>query len=582
MDFLKGLGGSPFSIILIGVIVLVVLAAVILVIKQYKRCPSNRVLVIYGKVSGRQAAKCLHGGGNFVVPLIQDYSYMSLEPMVIDIELTGALSLKNIRVNVPSTVTVGISTEPDIMNNAAERLLDLREGEIRDQARDIILGQMRLVIATMEIEEINQNRDIFLQKVNANVESELNKIGLKVINVNIRDITDESGYINAIGQKAAAEAINVAKVEVAEAEKAGEIGQATAMRDKDVNVAKLHSESAMGQKEAEMNQRIKVASLETTSVSGEKEAERDQRIKVAAYEAEGVAGEAEARRNQEVAVAEQWAKGETGKKNAEKDQRVAVAGLEAGAVEGENQSKASIADYNALLAKREADAQRTGETAKANAQRDVLRAEKEAEAARLEKEQLAQQEVEKKKIEVDAEAEAERARRVARGEADAVLAKYNAEAEGTQSVLVAKAKGYQELLNACGTKKELAPTLLIIEKLNALVAEQVKAIQNLKIDKITVWDGGAGAGAGGDGGSTSGFLRSLIGSLPPMHELARQAGVELPGVLGQVRDGGEEGASAAKGAEAPVSTPPTKPAREAARDSAQQKPQAPSTPAGDA
>ncbi|MDY0004785.1 MAG: SPFH domain-containing protein [Polyangia bacterium] len=536
MDALRSIGMTPFSVILIGVVVLVMLSGIILVVKRYRRCPSNKVLVIYGKVAGAQAAKCLHGGGKFIWPLIQDYAYLTLEPMTIDIELTGALSLKNIRVNVPSTVTVGISTEPDIMNNAAERLLNLRDQEIKDQARDIILGQMRLVIATMEIEEINQNRDKFLQKVNTNVESELNKIGLKVINVNVRDITDASGYIDAIGQKAAAEAINEAKVEVAEAQKKGEIGQVTAVRDKDVSVARLRAESAMGQKEAEKNQRIKVSS----------------------YEAEGVAGEAEARRLQEVAVAEQWAKAETGKKNAEREQRVAVAALEADAVGGENQSKASIADANAELARRQAEAKRTGDVALANANRDVLRAEKEAELAKLEKEQLAQIEVEKKKIEVEAEAEAERIRRIAKGEADGVLAKFRAEAEGTQKVLEAKAKGYLELLNACGTKKELAPTLLIIEKLTELVSEQVKAIQNLKIDKITVWDGGGS----GSGGSTAGFLKGLIGSLPPMHELARQAGIDLPGVLGQVVDTQATQVASAPppSAAAPRPRPPTSPA----------------------
>lgn len=553
MNALKGLGSSPFSIILIAVIVLVVLSVIILVIKRYKRCPSNRILVIYGKVSGQQAARCLHGGGTFVWPLIQDYAYLSLEPLTIDIELTGALSLKNIRVNVPSTVTVGISTEPDIMNNAAERLLALSEAQVRDQARDIILGQMRLVIATMEIEEINQNRDVFLQKVNANVESELTKIGLKVINVNVRDITDESGYIDAIGQKAAAEAINEAKVEVANAERSGRIGEATARRDQDVSVAKLQADSAAGQKGAEKDQRIQIATLETESVAGEKQAERDKRIRVASLEADGVAGEAEARRQQEVAVADQWAKAETGKKGAEREQRVAVASLEADAVKGENQSKAAIADANAELEKRQAEAKRIGEVARANAARDVLRAEKDAEVAKLEKEQLAQKEVEKKKIEVEAEAEAERARRLAKGEADAIVAKYNAEATGTQAVLSAKARGYQELLNACGARKELAPTLLIIEKLSDLVAEQVKAIQNLKIDKITVWDG---AGSGGEGGSTAGFLRSLIGSLPPMHDLAQQAGIDLPAVLGQVAEAGPAGAGSS-GAPKPPPVPGT-------------------------
>ncbi|HSM14856.1 MAG TPA: flotillin family protein, partial [Thermoanaerobaculia bacterium] len=205
------------SIAVIGVPVLLFLFLVTILVRQYRRCPSNRILVVYGKVTGQRAAKCLHGGGTFVVPLLQSYAYLNLEPMTIDIELANALSKKNIRDNVPSTFTIGISTQPDIMNNAAERLLGLSEQAVAAQARDIILGQMRLVIATLSIEEINQDREKFLELVTKNVGFELNKIGLEVINVNLRDITDESGYIEAIGKKAAAEAINQAKIEVAQA-----------------------------------------------------------------------------------------------------------------------------------------------------------------------------------------------------------------------------------------------------------------------------------------------------------------------------------------------------------------------------
>ena len=206
---------------IIATIVLLLLFVFTMLVTQYRRCPSNRVLVVYGKVAGERAARCLHGGGTFIVPLLQSYAYLNLEPMTIDIELQSALSQKNIRVNVPSTFTIGISTNPDIMNNAAERLLGLSEKEIATQARDIILGQTRLVIATLSIEEINQDREKFLDLVNRNVSTEINKIGLELINVNVRDITDESGYIEALGQKAASEAINKAKVEVAEADKAG-------------------------------------------------------------------------------------------------------------------------------------------------------------------------------------------------------------------------------------------------------------------------------------------------------------------------------------------------------------------------
>jgi flotillin len=280
---------------------------------------------------------------------------------------------------------------------------------------------------------------------------------------------------------------------------------------------------------------VEVARQTAQSAMGQKQAERDQRIEVAKLEATGVAGEANAQREREVAVAEQAALAEQGKKQADTERRVRIAQLEAEAVAGENQSRASIADSEATLDERRADAKRRGQVALASAERDVLLAEKEQELARLEKTQIAQQMIERKKVEIDADAEAERIRRIARGEADAVLARYSAEAEGLRKVLDAKASGYENLLRVCGERKDLAPALLLIEKLPELVAEQVKAIQNLRIDKITVWDSGTHGRSDGTGGSTSDFLRGLIGSLPPIHELAQQAGIDLPQVLGQVR-----------------------------------------------
>lgn len=508
-SLVSGIGG----LIIAAVIVLIIFAGAMAVIKRYKRCPSNRILVIYGKVGGERAAKAIHGGGAFVWPVFQDWAFLSLEPMTIDIELASALSKKNIRVGVPSTFTVAISTEPDVMNNAAERLLGLREQEIAAQARDIILGQMRLVIAMLTIEEINQDREKFLDLVNKNVNFELSKVGLYMINVNIRDITDESGYIEALGKKAAAEAINQAKIDTAQALREGAIGTAAADNQREVQVAAQVAESNMGQKQAE----------------------RDQRIRVASLEAEGISGEANAQRDQEIAIAQQNALAIQGKKQAEADQRIRVAQLEATSVEGENKSKAEMAAYEATLAEARAEARRRGDVALANASKDVLVAEKEEELARMEKEVIARQMIEMQQVKIEAEAEAERIRRIAQGNADGVLAKYNAEAEGLRKVLDAKAAGYEALINSCGDRKDIAPALLIIEKLPELVAEQVKAIQNLKIDKITVWDSGQGAAGDGSTGSTGNFLKGLIGSLPPIHELAEQAGIDLPEVLGKVK-----------------------------------------------
>ncbi|MBT3981443.1 MAG: flotillin family protein [Bacteriovoracaceae bacterium] len=500
---------SSFSIMAFIVVpVIIVLFFALFLSKQYKRCPSNQILVVFGKVTGAKAANCIHGGGAFIVPLLQDYTFLSLEPLAIEIDLRSALSKKNIRVNVPSTFTVGISTQTAVMNNAAERLLGLTNTDISTQAQDIILGQMRLVIATLSIEEINQDREKFLDLVNKNVNLELNKIGLDVINVNIRDITDESGYIEAIGKKAAAEAINTAKIEVAQQVKDGAIGEATAVNEQEVSVAKQQAQAVMGQKQAD----------------------RDQRITVSKYEAEGVTGEASAEREKQVAMAQEKAKTVQGQKLADKEKRLVLASLEAESVMGENESRANIAEYDASLKARQADAKRKGEVALANSARDVLLAEKEQEVALLEKTELAQKEVDKKKIEIEAEATAEKTRRIARGDADAVLAKYEAEAKGLKAVLDAKALGYKNLLDTVGKDKGLAPTLLLVEKMPELIEMQVKAIQELKIDKVTVWDGG-----GKDSNSTSNFLKGLINSLPPIHDLAKQTGVELPEFLGQIK-----------------------------------------------
>src|SRR5690606_22806192 len=114
--------------------------------------------------------------------------------------------------------------------------------------QDIILGQLRLVIATLTIEEINKDREKFMSLINQNVGEEINKVGLDLINVNIRDITDESGYIQAIGKRAAAEAINRAKVEVAQQERDGATGEAMANRERTVSVAKEVATAAEGQK----------------------------------------------------------------------------------------------------------------------------------------------------------------------------------------------------------------------------------------------------------------------------------------------------------------------------------------------
>jgi len=498
-----------FALLPVVLGVFIALFFIVFLAKLYKRCPSDKVLVVYGSVGKGQSARCIHGGGTFVVPVFQGYTYMSLTPLTIGIPLTKALSLQNIRVNVPSTFTVGISTEEAIMNNAAERLLNLQQDDVENMAREIIFGQLRLTVASLTIEQINQDREKFLDAIRRNVAPELNKIGLYLINVNITDITDESGYIESIGKKAASEAINQAKIDVSDQDRKGSVGEAEQVRERTVKVAQYLAESEKGKKQAEADKRVYVQQQEALATIGEAEANRDLQIKVAQNEASSVQGQ----------------------KKAEAEKRIFVESQEAEAIAGENRAKALIAASNAELNVQAALATQRGQVAQFDAQAEIQRSQAKAELQRLTASEVVPQQIEKQKITIAAEAEAEKTRREAQGQADAILLKYEAEAKGIRQVLEAKAQGYQALVQSAGNDARAAATLLLTEKLEHLVAMQVEAIKAIKIDKVTVWD--AGANGNGNGGSTTAnFLAGMVKSLPPLHDVAAMAGLELPKFLG--------------------------------------------------
>ena len=276
MPYLDNL--APIALVVVSVII--IFSLLVGILSRYRKCPSDKIMVIYGMIGNnpdgtQRSARCIHGGASYVWPIMQSYQYLDLTPISINVDLKNALSRQNIRIDVPSRFTVGISTEPGIMQNAAERLLGLSLVEVQELAKDIILGQLRLVIATMDIEEINADRDKFLEAVARNVETELKKIGLRLINVNITDISDESGYIAALGKEAAAKAINDAKASVAEKDRDGSIGEANAQRDQRIQVSMANSDAIKGENEA----RAQIADSE--AIRREREAEAEKRASTA-------------------------------------------------------------------------------------------------------------------------------------------------------------------------------------------------------------------------------------------------------------------------------------------------------------
>ncbi|MDR2201482.1 MAG: flotillin family protein [Clostridiales bacterium] len=446
--------------IIIGVTVLT-FALLVSILSRFKKCPPDKIMLIYGKIGANKdgtarSAKCVHGGASFVWPYFQSYSFLDLTPMGVSVDLKNTLSKQNIRIDVPSRFTVGISTEHGVMQNAAERLRGLRPNEVQDLAKEIVLGQLRLVVALMDIEEINSDRDKFLEAVSRNVEGELKKIGLRLINVNVTDISDESGYIDALGKEAAAKAINDARRSVAEKTRDGSIGEALAVRD----------------------QRVEVANANSTAVEGE--------------------NASQARISQS---------------NAKRRQ-----------IEAEAEKEASIAEQIA-----EANANKAGYIAEQQA--ELARAEREK--STLEADVIVKAEIEKRRLELQAEAEAEVVRRKARGDADAVKMQKIAEAEGIFAVLEKQAQGFQKIIQASGGSNE-AVKLMMTDKLEDLIRVQVEAIKNIKIDKVTVWDS-LGA-AGKDGTGTANFISGMLKSVPPLNDMYKMVGMQLPEYLGKVDD----------------------------------------------
>ena len=442
---------SP-TIIVIAIAVVIFMVALIAAIRRIRTCPSDRILVKYGQVGGDRMANAIHGGTTFVWPVIQGFSYLDLTPMTVDIDLRGALSKQNIRVNVPSRFTFGIGTQQELMNSAAERLLSLDTPQIEETAKDIIYGQLRATIAMMDIEEINSDREKFESRVLENIESELMKVGLNLINVNISDITDESGYIEALGQRAAAEAINQAKVQVARQDRDGAVGSAQAVQE----------------------------------------------------------------------------------------QRVSVAEANAKAVTGENQASAVEAASEADLREAQAEAKRRGDAAEsvkeAAAEQEGYVAEREAEVARADRDRAREYanvvvpaEIERDRVRTEAEGEKQREVLAGEAEGDAMLARLAGEAEGRKEILTKMAEGFRDIVLAAAGSPDKAAQLMIVDKLEQIAQVQASAISNIDFEKVVVFDGGKGDAVGN-------FLGGLTHALPPFHEIAKMAGIELPAFLGEMAD----------------------------------------------
>lgn len=480
MNFLQQ--NSMTSIIAIGLLVFLFVVVLLTLISRYRMCPPDRVLVVYGKLSQGQSSRCYHGGSTFVMPFFQSYSYLNLTPINIEIELKGALSSQNIRIDAPASFTIGISTEPHVMQNAATRLLGRTMQEIEQLAGEIIMGQMRVVFASMTIEEINSDREKLISLITKGVEVELHKVGLKMINGNIRDIKDQSGYIDALGREAAAKAINDAHIKVAQENQRGAIGKAEAEREQAIRVANAQAEAKRGQNTAQ--------------------------VVIAKSDADLAAEQAEAKRRTEAAQKVAAARALQESYKAEQEAELARASMEKAHQQAEQIVKAEI-DKERMRIDAEAKAAQTKIVQEGQAAAYLIQKQAEADALRR-----------------VAEGEAAGIQAKLSAEASGIQAKLTAEAEGTRALLDAKAQGFEKLLKVADDTSG-ATQLLIAENIVRIAEIQAGAIKGLQFEKVVVMGGGNGAGGG-----AGQFVQDLYKGVLPINELAKSVGLNLPAFLG--------------------------------------------------
>ena len=466
-------------------------------------------------------SKIIHGGGTFVFPIIQDWKKMSLKPIQIQTSVVG-VSSQMIKVSIPVTLTTGIGTTDELMQNAASRFLTARPDEISEQIRDILIGEMRSLMATMTIEEINADRVKFLGKAKENIEAELNKVGFCIININNADITDDANYIHNLGKKAATKAEAQALADIAEEKKKGDIQIAETEKERQIAVANAEKERATQVAETRQQQEVRVAEInqekeirlaeaEKIKESGvatqqaEKEAniakaKADAESATAARKAEAVASvakseaealsaqaEAEAQKQIRMAKAEQEQEAETQKaineqeaKVAEyesmKRQRAAEADKQAGVAEQTATIEVSKAKGEA--AKAEAEAQRVAGVSKAQAEVEIAQKNAEATEAKLHADTIVPAQKKKEQVTIEAEAIKQKAILEAEAKAAEITKEAEAKAQATQKIMEAEAEGTKKKLLAEAEGKR-ASLMAEADKITAIELAPAKAVEKM-------------------------------------------------------------------------------------------------------
>lgn len=278
-DLISDLGSAGFSAVLGGGLALFLLVAFAIIVKTFIRvCPPNRVLVVSGLKSG-----FINGGRGFVFPGLQRVSQLSLNTMEVPIAVRNAYSQGGIAMNVDAIANVKISSDPRLLSNAAERLLDRDIGEIRRIGKETLEGHLRGVVAKLTPEQVNEDRLSFAEHLANETEQDLSKLGLHLDTLKILHVSDDVGYLDATGRKAIANIVRAA--EIAESDARREAEQVEAENDgravvtrSNVDAKLVQLQNDLRRMKADLEANVKSEEERTLAAAREARAKAEQEL----------------------------------------------------------------------------------------------------------------------------------------------------------------------------------------------------------------------------------------------------------------------------------------------------------------
>ncbi|MGA3166827.1 MAG: SPFH domain-containing protein [Terriglobia bacterium] len=509
---------SPFVIILAAIAAIALLVAISRFAKNYIKVPPNAVAIFSGrkhKLPDDRVVgyRMVRGGAAFRWPLLEQVDYLSLNVFTIPLEIKRAYTLKGVPISVKAVANVKIKGDDMSLAAAAERFLGMTHDTIQKVIFQTLEGHLRSILGTLTVEEVNSDRASFAQKLTSEAALDLERMGIGVDVLTIQDISDEEGYLDALGKK-----------RTAEVKRDGTIGEAEATRDAKIKSALAMQEGEKAKFDADAN------------IAG---AQRDFAVKQAQYQAE---------------IEMEKAKSAQAGPLSQAKARQAVVAEEVRVERTRTQEQIAVQEQEVLRKQKDLEAT-VIKPAEAERQAAIVRAEAKKQAAILEAEgqksaQIALAEAQQEKLKqegmgraaaVEAEGRAEGAKIEAMGlaQARAIEAQGVAEAQA----ILKKAEAWRQFNDAAKLQTLLEKLPSVLQAAAGIFGAVAAPLGN--IDKVVVIEhgnGGAGDGTGGIGRiarTGPALVFSLLQQLQAM-------GLDIPTVLSQLGVNGEKLAAAVK------------------------------------